>query len=244
MMFAEHVIGLSARELGAASYRGDEQVLGVVRERFAQVLQDGYLRPRGETPLTLEHVGSLTDLDALAADNQYVFLSAGSRYRENRGNLAYGFVFNAADLVRRGALVGKDMLSDYSDLAGEIATEMASHLPPPTPLSAEEIAEFAARFDEDDADVLAYVQDNENEHYYRIMDALLKGKQETEEERFAVQEFSRRVRILQSHARKTGAAALRLLTDCTGSVEILWPGSLPLSWSVGLIRGGEVEDRP
>ena len=114
MMHAERIVGLTAKE---QTRPGDPASIASVLARYRSIRAGGVLLPRTEEkPLGAD--GSLFDLDRLAGDNRYVFLSYGARYRDMREPaLCYGFLFDAERLIiERGALVGGDMLDHYENL--------------------------------------------------------------------------------------------------------------------------------
>lgn len=231
-MYAEHIIGLTAKE----QMRPDapDQVSSVFA-RYRAIRAAGVLRPRVEEKQPGED-GSLFELDRLAGDNQYVFLSYGARYREYRTPaMCYGFAFDAEQLVAEyGAIVGGDMLDRYERLLEQCIAEVAATLPPLEMISDAELADFAALAG-DDPNMLAYVRqqsvyrDSDIDMAIRIGDMSEPGAQE------AVTLFQARVGALQRRHRKAGHAALAALRE---GVEILVPTQLPISVAAGFIEAG------
>ncbi len=232
-MLAEHIIGLRADE------RGRPEQAANVAQRFAAIKADGALRPRAdEKPLGAD--GNLFELDRLAGDNAYVFLSVGERYRAYmHPALAYGFVFDPADLViNHGALVGPDLLQHYEQLLEECIATVAATLPPLEPISDAELAEFALLAGEDPA-MLAYVReqsvyrDSDIDMAIRLGDMTEPGAAE------AVALFCSRVGAVQARWRHAGEQALAVLNE---NMEILVPGALPLSAACMTIEAGNAHD--
>lgn len=230
MLYAEHIIGLTAAETC------DHTQVATIAQRFAAIKASGALRPRTtEKPLGAD--GNLFELDRLAGDNAYVFLSVGPRYRNYRHPAqVFGFVFDAKNLViNHGALVGPDLLQHYERLLEECIAEAATALPPLEPISDAELAEFDAIAGDDPA-MLAYVQaqsvyrDSDIDMAIRLGDMTEPGALE------AVAMFQARVGALQAQWRKSGAVALAALNE---SMEILVPGALPLGAAIYTIEGGE-----
>lgn len=229
---AEHVIGLSAVELA----RRDADA---ARRRYEEVLAAGVLRPRGDRQRDLTDPGSVRELDALAGDGRYVFLSIGSRYREVReAALCYGFLFDAEQLVRAGALVGPDLLGDYEDLADEIARDLDA-LSPGDPVADEEMAVFGAFLGGDDPALLAAVREMSASRYWDILRVLEDGDDSTPEAAEALTRFHAVAAEIQARVRVGGQAALDRLRH-GGALEILWPGELPLAWATGRIEAGQI----
>jgi hypothetical protein len=234
MTHAEHVIGLTAKE---QTRPGDPASVASVLARYRAIRAGGVLLPRvEEKPLGAD--GSLFDLDRLAGDNRYIFLSYGARYRDLREPaLCYGFVFDAERLiVEHGALVGGDMLDYYESLLEQCIAEVAATLPPLPVISEEELADFAAMAGDDPA-MLDYVReqsvrrDSDIDMAIRIGDMSEPGAAE------AVALFQARVGALQAQHRASGAAALAALRE---GVEVLVPHQLPISDAVGFIEAGAI----
>lgn len=230
-MHAEHIIGLTAKEKS-----GDlAATASAVAARFTAIQADGALRPYCAARAIGAH-GNTFELDHLAGDSSYIFLSVGERYRRYAENgTAYGFVFDAERLVlERGALVGPDMLQHYEDLMEQCIAEVAATLPPLPMISEEEIAGFAALAGDDPA-MLAYVRE---QSVYRDSDidmAVRCGDMDEPGAEEAVALFRQRVPALQAQWRKSGAEALAMLGD---GMEVLVKGSLPLALSTAIIEGG------
>ena len=227
-IIAEHIIGLSPLELAQADTTAAQR-------RYAEVLAAGALRPRGDRPRSLTDPGSVRDLDALAGDGRFIFLSLGSRYRDVRDPaLCYGFTFDAEALVRAGALVGPDLLEDYEDLADEIARDLDARNPG-EPATDDDLAGFAALLGGDDPALLAAVQAMSGSRYWDILRALEDGDESTPEAVEALARFRAGAAGLQARHRLSGDAALAQLRR-GGPLEILWPGNLPLAWATGRIE--------
>lgn len=208
------------------------------RGRFEEVVAAGVLRPRGDVTRDLAAPGSVRELDVLAGDGRYVFLSLGPRYRQVREpDLCYGWVFDAERLVRAGALVGPDLLADYEEIVDRIAREMESFLPPPTDA---DMAEFAALFGGDDPEMLAAVAEMARSDYWDILEAIERGKDDDPVAVKGRRRFREEAVALQASKRVSGNAAMEMLRE-GGRLEILWPGDLSLELAVGRIEAGEIK---
>lgn len=234
-MHAEHIVGLTARE------RLSGTIAQAAAIRFADIKTDGALRPyNADRPVGAQ--GNIFELDHLAGDSAYVFLSVGARYREYvEPDAAYGFVFDAERLItEHGAIVGVDMLQHYEDLLEQCIAEVAATLPPLPMISDADLADFAALAG-DDPDMLAYVReqsiyrDGDIDMAIRIGDMAEPGAVE------AIALFKQRVSALQATHRCSGEAALAALRK---GVEILVPGALPLIYAIGTIEAGKVTYSP
>ena len=229
-MHAEHIIGLTAKE-----YAGGRDAQQSVAARYAAIIASGELRPRvEEKPLGMD--GNLFELDRLAGDNRYVFLSAGARYSEHRDPaLTYGFIFDADTLVREyGALVGPDMLDHYESLLEQCIAEVAATLPPLPMISDAELADFAA-IAGNDPKMLAYVRQESVRRDSDIDMAIRCGDMSEPGAAEAVTLFRQRVAALQAQYRVSGAAALDALRE---GMEILVSGTLPISAAIARIEAG------
>lgn len=230
-MHAEHIIGLTAKEKS-----GDPAATAsAVAARFATIQADGALRPYCAERALGAH-GNTFELDHLAGDSSYVFLSVGERYRRYAENgTAYGFVFDAERLVLEcGALVGPDMLQHYEDLMEQCIAEVAAALPLLPMISEEELAGFAEMAGDDPA-MLAYVRE---QSVYRDSDidmAVRCGDMDEPGAAEAVALFRQRVPALQAQWRRAGVEALAMLGD---GMEVLVKGSLPLALATAIIEGG------
>ena len=90
---------------------------GQQKARFQQVLDSGYLRPAAEVGAQNMYI-----LDVLAGDDNNVFLSAVRPAQGMGGGTNFGFIFNALDLIQRGALLNEhDLLRDYEHATQEVA---------------------------------------------------------------------------------------------------------------------------
>jgi len=229
-MNAEHIIGLTANE-----YAGGQAAQQSVAARYVAIVASGELRPRiDEKPLCED--GNLFELDRLAGDNRYVFLSYGARYSEHRDPaLTYGFVFDAVQLIEWGAMVGPDMLQHYEDLLEQCVAEVAATLPPLPMISDAELADFAAMAGDDPA-MLDYVRQESVKRDSDIDMAILCGDMAEPGAADAVRLFQQRVGALQAQHRASGAAALATLRE---GMEILILGTLPISAAIARIEAGE-----
>lgn len=230
-MHAEHIIGLTAKEM-----LGDPAAIAsAVAARFAAIRTDGALRPYcAERPLGAH--GNTFELDHMAGDTSYVFLSVGERYRRYaHHSTAYGFVFDAERLVLEcGALVGPDMLEHYEALMEQCIAEVAATLPPLPMISEEELADFAALTGDDPA-MLAYVREQSVHRDSDIDMAIRCGDMDEPGAAEAVELFRQRVPDLQAQWRKSGAEVLAMLEE---GVEVLVKGNLPLALATAIVEGG------
>lgn len=99
MIRACHVIGLRAIELGRLSDRETAQnqkneIIADLEKRFRQIQGQGYIAARRHRPQAWDAPGRSTWEDDLAGDDQYVFLSVGSRYQSQIPESSFGFVFD------------------------------------------------------------------------------------------------------------------------------------------------------
>lgn len=234
-MYAEHIIGLRAQE---HVHPQAENTAVAVRQRFEEIRALGLLLPRTE-PKPLGEDGSVFDLDRLAGDGRYVFLSYGARYRlEREPALCYGFLFDAEMLIRRcGALVGPDMLDEYDTILDAVAREVDASLPPLPMASDEEIAKFMALVGEDDPEMATYIQQSSTSRYHYICDAVKSGDYSVEGARIATYKFREAAKQAQTRLRLSGQAALDALQP---GMEILVYNQLALGWRLGTIEGGEI----
>lgn len=246
-MLAEHILGLSYSESAGRFCASKRPAAAAsIRRRFQAIQLDGYLRPRGRPrDVNSDDHGSTFDLDLLAGDDRYIFLSYGPRYRDLiEPDLCYGFAFDAEQLVHAGALVGPDLLDDYEALASEIAESIDRRLPPLAQTSDEEIAEFAGLFGEHEPELLAYIQQQSASRYHDIMDAMRSQDRGVPGAKIALWLFRQRVSSIQEEQRKRGLQALEPLRGSEhAQLEILFPGHLPIAWSVATVQAGEVKPR-
>lgn len=249
MILAEHVLGIPDAGLGRYAF-GDEakraQVAAAQRRHFEQVKASGRLQARGKESRGFAEPGSQFDYDCLAGDGRYVFLSAGPRYRGPDGRepeLTYGFAFDARHLVEElGALVGHDLLSEYTALLDHIAEEVDATLPPAPRITDEELAEFAEFAGIDDPDLLASIQEDSTSNFYDLVEAAKRRDTTVPGVESILRLWAERLPALHAAHRKRGAEALCLLEEANGdgSLEILVEGSLDLSLALATIEAGEL----
>lgn len=236
-MFAEHVIGLLPTErmnLDAASAES-------VRSRFGAIQSAGVLLPAEKR----EFMGTSNsyDLDFLAGDNQYVFLSAGARYRDERpGCVCYGFVFDPVDLINNhGAIVGPDLANAYDDLLDEVVRQVESTLPALPAISDDELAAFTELMGITDSVMIEHIRAESTSRYHDLIAAVEDGDLSVDGAAEAVALFKEGAARIQSETRKAGRDALDALAE---GMEILIPKSLPLSAAIGTIEAGEIKLSP
>lgn len=231
-LYAEHIIGLTAHEAAQPDSPASATSL---RARYEAILQGGALQPHA-APRQVGQDGGTFDLDRLAGDGQYVFLSYGPRYRQLRpAHLCYGFAFDAATLIDAcGALVGEDLLEDYEDILSVCVEETADALPPLPPASDEELAALAALIG-DDPEMLAFIKAASTSREHDINRAVRMGDASVEGMEAALALFRTRAAELQARKRVSGASAHAALRP---GLEILVPGRLLLDLAVGRIEAG------
>lgn len=238
MIYAEHVIGLRALE----RTRPDTPETAVaVQDRFQQIQESGALRAR-VSPKPVGEDGSTFELDRLAGDNRYVFMSHGPRYRElYPSHLCYGFIFDPKQLVVEcGALVAPDLLEMYEDLLDKIVQEIDAELPPMPMTSDEEIAEFAGLFGEHDPEMLAYIQQQSTSRYWDIFEAVRDRDFTVEGAEAAHDRFLEQSARFQALLRKSGDEALSALWEMEYQAEILMLNDIPLKYAIGTIEAGVI----
>lgn len=234
-MFAEHVIGLRPLEL----VRPHAQETAVaVRDRFAGICAGGVLAPRHH-PKKAGDDGGVFDLDWLAGDGRFVFLSYGPRYREEREpSLCYGFLFDPVVLImRHGALVGPDMLDKYDEILHRVAQQVDAGLPPLPVIADDDVAAFMALMGEDDLALAAHIKQSSVSRYHDICRAVRDGDMSVEGAEEATRLFQTAARQAQSRLRMDGQAAVDALVP---GMEILVSHCLPLDAIVGMIEAGEI----
>lgn len=229
-MIAEHIIGLTAAEY----VQGDGSS---VHQRFEQIKAHGAL-----LPATARNIGDASNsfaLDFLAGDNQYVFLSAGPRYRVERpAHLCYGFLFNVEDLIRNhGALVGPDLGPEYEEILDAVVRDVDASLPPLPEIGDEELSQFAETMGITDPTVLAHLRKESTCRYHDLISAVTDGDLTVEGASQAIEMFKSEAKKIQKSSRLRGEAALAGLAE---GMEILVPTSLAIAMAVGAVEGGEV----
>jgi hypothetical protein len=243
MGLAEHIIGLSAAEIGRYHYGGDAGVAEVVKHRFDAILRSGYLLARGarvKSPRGLKDHGNTFEFDHLAGDDRFIFLSAGSRYREIREpEICFGFVFDAEALVADGALVGPDLIENYEALAYEIAVEVESTLPPRPPMSNEELADFADAMGVKDPYMLQYIRSQSRRRYHDIIDGMKAKDESVPGVSEALALWCERLPTVQAK-RNRGTEALEMLRGADKDLEVLVEGPLSIAKAVATIEEGEI----
>jgi len=243
MITAEHIIGLSAMELGRCVYGDKDAIKTIIRQRFETIHQEGQLKPRGNFLRELDSQGSQRNFDLLAGDGKYIFLSAGSRYRQVReSDICYGFIFDAKDLIEAGAIVGPDLLADYEALADEITIEVEATLPAKQPVSDEDLKEFAEKMGISDPGMLDFIRTDSTRRHHDIFSAMEDGDLSVPGAEQALMLWRERLPAILAK-RKSGVEALEMLKEGKGKgdLEILVEGPLDLQLSIGLIVGGQLK---
>jgi hypothetical protein len=234
IIYAEHIIGMTAHEAAQPELDASAKKM---RRRYEAILACGALQPH-TAPRRVGQDGGMFELDHLAGDGQYVFLSYGPRYRSLRpAHLCYGFVFDAATLINTcGALVGEDLLCDYEDLLAEAIEEVDASLPP-LPVASDDEMERVAALVGDDPNLLAYIRQASASRYHDIERAVRLGDNSVEGMFAALTIFRLRVAELQALKRAGGTTAHAALFP---GVEILVPARLSLDYAVGRIESGKL----
>lgn len=228
-MFAEHIIGLFPTE-----YINPEKSANDVLARFEQIKKSGFLKPVAKREFT--GTSNSFDLDFLAGDNQYVFLSAGARYRNERPDcVCYGFIFDVVALINYGALAGPDLANEYDALLDNVVRQVEAALPPLPAISDSELAEFAEAMGITDSTMLAHLRDESTSRYHELIAAVENQDASTEGATEAIELFRIGAKKLQSKMRFSGQEAIDRLEE---GMEILVPKQLPLSLAKGTIEHG------
>uniref|UniRef100_A0A7C1F389 Uncharacterized protein n=1 Tax=Ammonifex degensii TaxID=42838 RepID=A0A7C1F389_9THEO len=199
--------------------------------RLREILDSGYLLP-GKT-----FKGSRTLIwDKYAGDDKYVFLSLGKRYIEQYGEYAYGFVFDARQLIiELNAVLGiEDLAWDYHKLAMEAFEQVF------LTISRGSIVPFKTS-----GWMHAGVKEMPLEKQY-LYHAIYAGRTELP----GVKEFQQVFRQLTKHVQATkrfsGTQALNVMEQWenlakkpTRDPEILVPDKLPIPYALSLIQRGK-----
>jgi hypothetical protein len=246
-MIAHHIIGLSALELGRWAYdptpEQKEEIRSAAQQRFQQIQATGYLQARRDLPS--DNPDRSTWEDNLAGDDGYIFLSVGARYLNQIEETAYGFIFNAEDLLQRGAILGlHDLASDYTAIIGEAAEEVAATLPRLPRIPDAELDEFMALMGESDPKMRQFISDESTNPESDLLQALSDGNASSPGYSECVALIKQRVAKLHAKKRLRGTAALQYLQkhgEPNGEMEILVPDRLPLAWATGYIQAGKIE---
>lgn len=242
-MKAYHIIGFKSLELGQVIYKPElkAQISEIVAARFEEIRQAGIIHARRHLS---GDIGRSTWEDDLADDDQFVFLSVGPRYADQVEGVPYGFVFDAEDLVRRGAILGiHDLASDYTRIVGEVAEEVAATLPRLPRISDEELDEFMALMGEDDPHMRQFISDNSTNPENELLDALNDGNTDYPGYGLAIALIRERIADLHREKRLVGEAALAYLKahPANGDMEILVRDVLDLSQAIGVVVRGKEE---
>lgn len=234
-MNAEHIIGLTVANRQATPESATE-----LRQRYEAICASGVLRPRTE-PKDLGEDGSLFQMDRLAGDHRYVFLSAGPRYRLlYPPQLCYGFIFDAKQLILEcSAIVGPDLGNDYDNLIDAIIRDVDASLPP-LPVDENVIAEFVRAMGETDPGMIAHLRASSASRYHDLDRAIRMGDVAVEGAAEVMRRFQAEAVRLQRKKRYCGKKALARLEP---DYEILVPGELPLSLAVARIEAGQATHR-
>lgn len=228
-MIAEHIVGLTPLE-----YTQRDGLS--VRCRFEKIVAQGVLLPAEKR--NAENGSNSFDLDFLIGDNQYVFLSAGPRYRLDRPSaLCYGFLFDAEDLIRNhGALVGPDLGAEYEEILDAVVREVDASLPPLAEISDEELDAFADAMGITDPDMLAHLRRESTSRYHDLIAAVTAGDLSVEGATQAIEQFKAEAKKMQDRLRLRGEDAIAALAE---GMEILVPTRLALALSIGTVEGGD-----
>lgn len=170
-----------------------------------------------------------------------MFLSVGPRYVDQVDGVAFGFVFDAEELLRSGAILGiHDLANDYTGIIGEVAEEVAATLPRLPRISDAELDEFMTLMGETDLGMRQFISDNSTNPESELLEALSYGKVDYSGHTQAVSLIKQRIAALHQEKRLSGAAALDYLrqSPTDGQLEILVLEKLSLAQATGEIQYG------
>lgn len=243
---AYHIIGFKSIELGRLTYHPDPKDLSRIQAtlatRFAQIKEAGCISARrhlSQDPY--DNPGRSNWEDDLVGDDQYVFLSVGPRYRDQTpAGTAFGWVFDAEDLIERGAILGLcDLAADYTDIIGQVAEEVAETLPRLLRISEAELDEFMALVGANEPGLRQAVSDGSTDPESDLLEALSWGNVDYPGYDEVIRRIKPRFERLHGEIRLTGEAALGYLRGAdyqSGEMEILVKDRLDLSSAVEVIR--------
>lgn len=229
-MFAEHIIGiLPAERMNPAESTES------VRSRFHAIKSSGVLLPAEKREFM--STSNSYDLDFLAGDNQYVFLSAGARYRDERpGCICYGFIFDPVELItNHGAVVGPDLANEYDALLDSVVRQVESTLPALPAISDDELAAFTELMGITDSSMIEHIRVESSSRYHDLIAAVEDQDDSVKGAAEAIKLFKIGAKKLQSEMRFSGQEAIDRLAE---GMEILVPKQLPLSLAKGTVEYG------
>lgn len=195
-------------------------------DRYQQVLKAGHLlsaaQLAAQSDVAVRDVTSKIEaIDVLAGDHHYIFLSESDLYRQSYDPVykagSYGFVLDAEQLIKNGALVRtKDLIGDYRTLRAEV------------------FGDAIPNFDQ-----LSETQRKNILNAFDAMDESVEGVSE------AIRLFQSRTKALQAEHQFSGEKALELLQQGK-VVEILVKDKLPLTQDVvrGVVEKGSLYVQP
>lgn len=231
MIHACHMVGLSNLDQGRLLQpEYHKRIFSHVTERYQSIHREGALLPALSTPSILEKEGRKFPLDHLAGDTRFVFLSVGRRYWLPVDGLNYGFIFDAEDLLQRGAILRThDLMSNYEEALEEAVTKFAPFLEP----SSWPAEQLAALFHSlEDPDAIDASSPTPNDAYYALKEAVehQRNLDEVWYGHEATAEFLRLVKQVQDRSQLQGQDALDAITQEgeSGRFELLFPDRLPL----------------
>ncbi len=220
---AYHIIGISNLDVRRVDSLDESdltvfnEIIERVHHHYLAIRAEGYLRPAREVEYSRKFFE-----DHMAGDYQYVFLSAGKRDWKLPEQVRFGFIFDAFDLIEKGAILRKyDLLSQYeSVLENLVAERIGWHNPQSS--STEETAIFSVTYKH----LIGAV---------RGLDYEVPGVHEV------LTQFRKEARELQSQMQLTDDAAKAYVVSqwAFGHVELLFHEQLPLNWAVTVIENGE-----
>lgn len=236
MIEAYHIIGLSDLDQGrVASERAHAEILAHVQDRYACIVQSGFLRPA-----SVEDVHRTFALDRLAGDNEYVFLSIGKRYWSLLEDANYGFVFDAEQLIRAGAILrSQDLLSSYEEALEEVTQGFIPFADPSTWTSEQITALFQSLEDDGQTDSFP-----SNDAYYALRDAIERQDTAYPHVKEAIALLKERMHALQQRVQGSGETALRLLYSGEAQgYELLVSTRLSLDYAIAHIISGQTRTK-
>lgn len=238
MLRAYHAIGLDTADLfRVRDGRITEQALVQKgQDLYERITQSGHLlAPATHT----EEVHSRQfHLDRMVGDDQFVFLSFGRRYWNDPQSVNFGYIFDAEQLLRQGAILRtKDLMGSYDDLLEEVVRQFAPDIREDQFTPEQLTRMFQALDDPNDT---TYV--SPNDAYYTLHDAVeYQNNPDVPFVQEATQEFLRRAKEIQSQFSLVAEEAIQAIAKEgeTGRYEILVQNELSLSQCIGRIEEGK-----
>ena len=246
MIKAYHIIGFKSIELGRLTYHPEpkdlSEIQATLKDRFTQIKETGFISARRHLPQeSYDNPGRSNWEDNLVGDDQYIFLSVGPRYRDQTpAGTAFGWAFDAEDLIRRGAILGLcDLAADYTGIIGEVAEEVAATLPRLPRISEAELDEFMVLMASNEPDLRQAVSDGSTNPESELLEALSWGDANYPGYDEVIKRLKPHFERLHREKRLIGEAALAHLGEAdpqNGVMEILMKDRLDLNLAMEEIR--------